>query len=115
MLSILARVNICINLIVALNKVNWKAKHDYEYVNNFKLLQQSFTKLGLTKPIEIEKLTKCKYQDNLEFLQWFRKYLDNHFIPKDYDPVSKRNNVDPEETEKPVRNASKPKSGIKNG
>lgn len=47
--------------IVAMQKVNWKAKQEYEYVSNFKILQQAFTKLGLTKPIEIEKLTKCKY------------------------------------------------------
>jgi RP/EB family microtubule-associated protein len=50
---------------IPLNKVNFKAKLDYEFVNNFKILQQSFTKLGIMKHIEVERLIKCKYQDNL--------------------------------------------------
>ena len=29
------------------------------------------------KHIEVEKLIKCKYQDNLEFLQWFKKIFDS--------------------------------------
>ena len=61
---------------VPLSKVNWKAKFDYEYLNNFKVLQQSFTKLNIMKHIDVEKLVKCKYQDNLEFLQWFKKIYD---------------------------------------
>ena len=48
-----------------MGKVNWKAKFDYEYVSNFKILQQTFNKLGILKHIEVEKLIKCKYQDNL--------------------------------------------------
>ncbi len=50
---------------IQLNKVNFKAKNDYEYINNFKILQQYFTKFGIMKHIEVEKLIKCKYQDNL--------------------------------------------------
>ncbi len=50
---------------IPLGKVNWRAKFDYEFVANFKILQQSFTKLGIMKHIEVEKLVKCKYQDNL--------------------------------------------------
>lgn len=43
----------------------FKAKSEYEFINNYKLLQQSFLKLGVYKNIDIEKLVKCKYQDNL--------------------------------------------------
>ncbi len=64
---------------VQLNKVNFKAKNDYEYINNFKVLQQHFTKFGIMKNIEVERLVKCKYQDNLQFLQWFKKIFDNHY------------------------------------
>jgi RP/EB family microtubule-associated protein len=38
---------------IQLSKVNWKAKYDYEFVSNFKILQQSFTKLGIMRNIEV--------------------------------------------------------------
>ena len=72
-----------------MSKVNWKAKFDYEYVNNFKVLQQSFTKLNILKHIDVERLVKCKYQDNLEFLQWFKKIFDNSNVQiKDSEPIT---------------------------
>lgn len=40
---------------VPLNKVNWKAKMDYEFVYNFKILQQTFIKLNINKPIDVIK------------------------------------------------------------
>ena len=38
---------------IQLSKVNWKAKYDYEFVSNFKLLQQGFTKLCIMRNIEV--------------------------------------------------------------
>jgi RP/EB family microtubule-associated protein len=38
---------------VNLAKVNWKAKQEYEYVNNFKILQQAFLKDNVQKPIDV--------------------------------------------------------------
>jgi RP/EB family microtubule-associated protein len=76
---------------IPLNKVNWKAKYDYEFVANFKILQQTFTKLGIMKHIEVEKLVRCKYQDNLEFLQWFKKIFDsNGSSGRDYNAQARR-------------------------
>jgi RP/EB family microtubule-associated protein len=60
-------------------------------VANFKVLQQTFTKLGVMKHIEVEKLVKCKYQDNLEMLQWFKKIFDNSGQNgRDYNPLLRR-------------------------
>lgn len=81
---------------VQLGKVNFKAKNDYEYINNFKILQQYFTKFGIMKNIEVEKLIKCKYQDNLEFLQWFKKIFDNHFVKSESDASMRRSVSDNE-------------------
>jgi RP/EB family microtubule-associated protein len=48
-----------------MNKVNWKAKNDYEFINNLKLLQTAFEKVGVKRYVDVEKLAKAKYQDNL--------------------------------------------------
>jgi RP/EB family microtubule-associated protein len=52
---------------VALSKIKWNAKHEYEFVENYKVLQQTFAKNEIKRHIEVDKLTKAKYQDNLEF------------------------------------------------
>lgn len=38
---------------IALNKVNWKAKLDYEFINNLKVLQAAFDKLGIKRYVEV--------------------------------------------------------------
>lgn len=57
-----------------MSKVNWNAKQEYEYIANFKILQQGFTKCNIKKNIDVEKLVKGKCQDNLEMLQWMKKF-----------------------------------------
>lgn len=42
------------------------------------------------KPVPVEQLTKCRMQDNLEFLQWTKKYWDQHFPGGDYDALARR-------------------------
>lgn len=44
----------------------------------------------MDKPIPVEQLTKCRMQDNLEFLQWTKKFWDQHFPGGDYDALSRR-------------------------
>lgn len=49
-----------------------------------------FTKHNIDRPIPVEQLVKCKMQDNLEFLQWTKRYWDQYFPGHDYDPVLRR-------------------------
>jgi len=75
---------------VPLHKVNFNAKFEYEYVKNYKVLQEIFNKVGIDRFIDVPKLIKAKYQDNLEFLQWIKRYFDLHFPGDKYDAVERR-------------------------
>ncbi|RUS24874.1 hypothetical protein BC938DRAFT_472957 [Jimgerdemannia flammicorona] len=73
-----------------MNKVKFDTKHDYEYVTNYKILQSAFDKHKIDKIIPVERLMKCKFQDNLEFLQWLKKYWDQYYPGGAYDAGSRR-------------------------
>ena len=79
---------------IKLKSVNWMAKSEHEFVNNFKLLQKGFAKKQFKKIIEVKKLVACKYQDNLEFIQWMKSILTKYGkIVDDYNPNQERNNL----------------------
>ncbi|PPQ67903.1 hypothetical protein CVT24_003166 [Panaeolus cyanescens] len=75
---------------VPMSRVKMTAKHEYEYVANFKVLQNVFKAKKIDKPIPVEKLVKCKMQDNLEFLQWMKKFWDANYGGDVYDAVARR-------------------------
>ena len=41
--------------------------------------------------IPVERLIKCKFQDNLEFLQWLKKFWDTYYPGGPYDALARRN------------------------
>eukprot|EP00980_Cylindrotheca_fusiformis_P030685 scaffold25232_cov255-Cylindrotheca_fusiformis.AAC.1 len=61
---------------VPMSRVNWEARSDYEFIANYKLLQNAFTKNRIQRHIDVNKLIKAKYQDNLEFCQWLKAFFD---------------------------------------
>lgn len=77
---------------VAMRKINWMAKADHEYIPNYKVLQVAFDKNGIQKHIDVDKLIRAKYQDNLEFLQWMKCYWEREGGPglPFYDAVQAR-------------------------
>ncbi|MEQ2187434.1 Microtubule-associated protein RP/EB member 1 [Goodea atripinnis] len=79
---------------VPLKKVKFGAKLEHEYIHNFKLLQVGFKKMGIDKIIPVDKLVKGKFQDNFEFVQWFKKFFDANYDGKEYDPVAMRQGQD---------------------
>ncbi|GCB61726.1 microtubule-associated protein RP/EB family member 1-like isoform X2 [Scyliorhinus torazame] len=79
---------------VGLKKVKFQAKLEHEYIHNFKLLQAAFKKMAVDKIIPVDKLVKGKFQDNFEFVQWFKKFFDANYDGKDYDPIFARQGQD---------------------
>lgn len=117
---------------VPMNRVKFEAKQEYEYLANYRILQNSFkvhsidkvsrcarscsTVSSLTRtllythrsgrfssvssppprlpfapqPIPVDRLVRCKMQDNLEFMQWLKRFWDMNFPGGDYDPVARR-------------------------
>ena len=74
----------------SLSKVKWGAKFDYEYMDNYKVLQNAFDKNGIKKHIDVDKLVKARYQDNLEFCQWIKRYFDLNYSGEPYNALERR-------------------------
>ncbi|UQC78741.1 EB1-like domain-containing protein [Colletotrichum lupini] len=75
---------------IPMSRVKFNVNSEYAYIQNFKVLQNCFHKHQVDKPIPVEALVKCKMQDNLEFLQWTKKFWDLNFPDQEYDAVSRR-------------------------
>ncbi|XP_071443329.1 microtubule-associated protein RP/EB family member 1 isoform X2 [Hetaerina americana] len=76
---------------INLKKVKFKTNLEHEYIQNFKILQASFKKMGVDKIVPIDRLVKGRFQDNFEFLQWFKKFFDANYSGVDYDAMAMRN------------------------
>lgn len=76
---------------VPVHKVKWNAQSEYEFIHNYKVLQAAFSRIGINRHIDVNRLIRAKYQDNLEFMQWFKGYFEQN-KPEviEYDPVARR-------------------------
>ncbi|XP_039387957.1 microtubule-associated protein RP/EB family member 3-like [Mauremys reevesii] len=98
---------------VHLRKVKFQAKLEHEFIHNFKVLQAAFKKMGVDKIIAVEKLVKGKFQDNFEFIQWFKKFFDANYDGKEYNPLLARQGQEVAPSPNPGdHNFNKPKKPI---
>merc|ERR1719378_1723178 len=101
---------------VQVKKVKFNTKLEHEYINNFKVLQASFKKMNVDKIVPVDRLIKGKFQDNFEFLQWFKKFFDANYGGQEYDALDMRGGEDVgTSTNKPAARsmgAPKPSSGM---
>jgi len=84
-----------IYLDVPMSRVKFNVNTEYAYLQNFKILQNTFTRHQIDRPVNVEQLIKCKMQDNLEFLQWSKRYWDQYFPGGEYDAVARRRGSGP--------------------
>lgn len=75
---------------VPMKRIKFKTNLEHEYIQNFKILQAGFKKMGVDKIVPIDKLVKGRFQDNFEFLQWFKKFFDANYGGTEYDAVAQR-------------------------
>lgn len=75
---------------VPMHRVRFDVSQEYEYYTNYKILQSCFARHKIEKIVYVEKLVKCRFQDNLEFLQWIKKYWMQHKDSNPYDPLQGR-------------------------
>lgn len=73
-----------------MHRVKFNATAEYEFQTNYKVLQSCFTKHHIEKTVYVEKLIRCRFQDNLEFLQWLKKYWVQNKDDSPYDAESRR-------------------------
>ncbi|XP_017069335.1 microtubule-associated protein RP/EB family member 1 isoform X1 [Drosophila eugracilis] len=78
---------------VPVKRVKFRTNLEHEYIQNFKILQAGFKKMSVDKIIPVDKLIKGRFQDNFEFLQWFKKFFDANYDGREYDPVAQRSGV----------------------
>ncbi|VDM66207.1 unnamed protein product [Strongylus vulgaris] len=77
---------------INLRKVKWNSRNEMDHISNWKILGTAWKTLGVDKPVPVERLTKAKFQDNFEFLQWFFKFFNANYVDdgEDYDAVTAR-------------------------
>ncbi|KAH9642497.1 hypothetical protein HF086_008907 [Spodoptera exigua] len=75
---------------VPMKRIKFKTNLEHEYIQNFKILQAGFKKMGVDKIVPIDRLVKGRFQDNFEFLQWFKKFFDANYGGTEYDAVAQR-------------------------
>jgi len=108
---------------IHLKKVKFNTKLEYDFTANFKVLQASFKKMQVDKIVPVDRLIKGKFQDNFEFLQWFKKFFDANYGGQEYDALEMRGGEDVGSSSKPARSmgaapaprsmaAPKPSSGM---
>jgi len=93
-----------------MGKVRWDARSEDQFIQNYKILQRVFEKRGIDKVcslnlhcpvldpnphatvqhVDVTKLIRAKYQDNLEMMQWMKNFFDHNCAESEYDPVERR-------------------------
>lgn len=61
--------------------------------HNFRTTSGSHNYYTTFQVIPVDRLIKGRFQDNFEFLQWFKKFFDANYEAQDYDPSEARGDI----------------------
>ena len=50
--------------------------------------------MNVDKIVPVDRLVKGRFQDNFEFIQWFKKFFDANYGGQPYDPIASRGGLD---------------------
>merc|ERR1719342_1529521 len=78
---------------IQVKKVKFNTKLEHECIDNFKVLQVAFKKMNVDKIVPVDRLIKGRFQDNFEFLQWFKKFFDANYGGQEYDALEIRGGI----------------------
>ncbi|XP_049825085.1 microtubule-associated protein RP/EB family member 1 [Aethina tumida] len=65
--------------ILHLARVKFNSNQECSHIHNYTLLQKSFKQLKVDKEVPVDQLIRGRFQDNFEFLQWFKKFYDVNY------------------------------------
>lgn len=75
---------------VSLKNVDYNAFDEPGRLNNYKILQDSFTKNGIRQFVDVANLSKGKFMATLEMLQFLHAYYKQKSPSNEYDAVARR-------------------------
>ncbi|EDW82904.1 uncharacterized protein Dwil_GK24903 [Drosophila willistoni] len=77
---------------INVKKVKWTTTTDFDYIQNFRLLQMGFHRSCVQKDIPVNLLIKDTLQDHLQFVRWFYKFfmINRSAEPDSYDASAER-------------------------
>merc|ERR1719234_2042059 len=73
------------------------------FPGSIQIKKASFKKMSVDKIVPVDRLVKGKFQDNFEFLQWFKKFFDANYGGQDYDALAMRGGEEVGSGGKPAR------------
>eukprot|EP00743_Colponemidia_sp_Colp-15_P007613 GILK01008236.1.p1 GENE.GILK01008236.1~~GILK01008236.1.p1 ORF type:complete len:399 (+),score=50.40 GILK01008236.1:46-1197(+) len=77
---------------VAIHKLNLNARHEDDFARNLRLVEEWFKKHKIDRILSIPKLSKGKFQENMDLLQWMYNYVMKNFplVPDSYSGYQRR-------------------------
>ncbi|KAH8234979.1 hypothetical protein KR032_007004 [Drosophila birchii] len=80
---------------IDMSRVKCLANQEYEFLANFRLVQNAFDEVMVVTQIPMAELVKRRLSDNLEFGCWFRRLYERNYkklVRHGYDPLAARGN-----------------------